>query len=202
MFEDEVARDFSPDEYEKSRSGSSVYQKRLILKPGIYKIDVAVRDIKSKRIGTITRRLEVPRYGEPKLQTSSILIASRIDPGILDRNSWSFVLGDLKIIPKTDDSFRSSEDLGLYLQIYNFALDSASSHPALKVEYAVARKGEEPDEWRDSTSMIRFAGSYCRLARMINLNRLQPGLYQLRVRIHDVISGQAVETAAEFKVRS
>ncbi len=202
IFEDEVVRDFSPDEYEKAKSGSSIYQKRLILKPGLYKIDVAVKDLQSKRVGSITRRLEVPRYGEPKLQTSSILIASKIEPEALDRSTDSFTLGDLKIIPRTDNSFRSSEELGLYLQIYNFSLNAASSQPALKVEYAVVQKGEEPDEWRDSTRMMRFAGSYCRLARMIDLSRLQPGIYQLRVRIHDAISGQAAETTAEFTVRS
>jgi GWxTD domain-containing protein len=201
IFEDEVARDISPDEFEKAKSGSSVYQKRLILKPGVYKIDVAVRDLQSKRIGTITRRLEVPGYDEPKLQTSSILIASKIESGTFDHTNTNFVLGDLKIIPKTDSSFRSSEELGLYLQIYNFALDSASSKPALKVEYAVARKGEEPDAWRDATSMMRFFGPYCRLARMINLSRLQPSIYQLRVRIHDAISRQDTETATEFTVR-
>jgi hypothetical protein len=36
---------------------------------------------------------------------------------------------------------------------------------------------------------------------MVNLSRLQPGVYQLRVRVHDAISGQAAETAAEFTVR-
>jgi GWxTD domain-containing protein len=201
MFEEEVMRDFSPDDFEKAKTRSSIYQKRLILKPGIYKIDIAVKDLQSRRIGTMQRRLEVPQFGAPKLQTSSILIASRFEPGILDRTTGNFILGDLKIIPKTDDSFRSSEELGLYLQIYNFALDPASSRPALKVEYSVARKSQEPEEWRDSTSIVRFAGSYCRLARMINLNRLQPGSYQLRVRIHDAISGQVAETAAEFTVR-
>jgi GWxTD domain-containing protein len=201
MFEEEVVRDFSPDDFEKAKSRSSIYQKHLILKPGIYKIDIAVKDLQSNRIGTLERRLEVPRFGEPKLQTSSILIASRIESGILDRTTTNFMLGDLKIIPKTDDSFRSSEELGLYVQIYNFALDAASSRPTLKVEYSVVRKGQEPDVWRDSTSMVRFAGSYCRVARMINLNRLQPGSYQLRVRIHDAISGQVAETAADFTVR-
>jgi len=201
MFEDEVMRDFSADDYEKAKLRSSIYQKRLILKPGIYKIDIAVKDLQSKRIGTLERRLEVPRFGEPKLQTSSILIASKIEPGTFDRTTVNFILGDLKVIPKMDDSFRSSEELGLYLQIYNFAVDAASSKPALKVEYAVARKGQEPDVWRDSTSMMRFAGSYCRLARMINLSRLDPGVYQLRVRIHDAISGQDAETATEFTVR-
>ena len=137
MFEEEVMRDFSPDDFEKAKSRSSIYQKHLILKPGIYKIDIAVKDLQSNRIGTLERRLEVPRFGEPKLQTSSILIASRIEAGVLDRTAANFMLGDLKIIPKTDDSFRTSEELGLYVQIYNFALDAASSRPTLKVEYSV-----------------------------------------------------------------
>jgi hypothetical protein len=49
--------------------------------------------------------------------------------------------------------------------------------------------------------MLRFAGSYCRLVGKINLSRLQPGFCQLRVRVHDSISGQVTQSAAEFKVR-
>jgi hypothetical protein len=201
VFEDEVVRDFAPEEFDDARSRHSIYQKRLILKPGLYKIDVAIKDLQTKRIGAIERRLEVPRFAEGKLQTSSLLLAASIEQGTAERAGSNFILGDLKVVPKADDSFRSSESLGLYLQIYNFAVDAESSRPSVKVEYGLARKGAEPEVWRDSTSMVRFAGPYCRLARMVNLSRLDPGRYELRVRVRDSISGQSAESKAAFSVR-
>jgi hypothetical protein len=49
--------------------------------------------------------------------------------------------------------------------------------------------------------MLRFAGSYCRLARMVNLSRLEAGSYELRVRVRDSLSGQVAESSAPFSIR-
>jgi GWxTD domain-containing protein len=202
VFEDEVAREFLPAEFEHAKSRYSVHQKRLILRPGLYKLEIALKDLESKRIGTLEQRLEVPRFNEGRLQLSSILLAANIEPGTPDRSNSQFMLGDLKVIPKTDNSFRNAENLGLYIQIYNFAVDPHSSRPTLKLEYAVAPRGREPETWRDSSSMIHYAGQYCRLARMVNLSRQAPGPYELRVRVRDIISGQSVEGAAPFAIQN
>jgi GWxTD domain-containing protein len=202
VFEDEVAREFLPGEFEQAKSRYSVHQKRLILRPGLYKLEIAVKDLESKRIGTLEQRLEVPRFTEGRLQLSSILLAANIEPGTPDRSNSQFMLGDLKVIPKTNNSFRNAESLGLYIQIYNFAVDPHSSRPTLKLEYAVAPRGREPETWRDSSSMIHYAGQYCRLARMVNLSRQAPGPYELRVRVRDIISGQSVEAAAPFAIQN
>ena len=91
VFEDEVVRDFAPEEFDDARSRHSIYQKRLILKPGLYKIDVAIKDLVTKRIGAIERRLEVPRFAEGKLQTSSLLLAASIEQGTAERAGSNFI---------------------------------------------------------------------------------------------------------------
>ena len=200
IFEDEVAREYIPAEFERSKSHSSIYQKRLILKPGLYKLEIAVKDIESKRIGMVERRLEVPAYGEGALRLSSLILAERIEAGSQDRSASSFMMGDLKVIPKTDDVFRKTGNLGLYVQAYNFAVDQQTLRPALRMEYGIAPKGEEPQIWRDVSSLVAFAGQYCRLARMVNLSQLQPGSYALHVRVKDSISAQTVAAQAPFTV--
>ncbi len=200
VFEDEVAREFSPGDFENAKTRFSIYQKRLILRPGLYKLEIAVKDVESNRIGSLEQRLEVPRFSKDRLQLSSILLAASIEHGTSDRSSSQFILGDLKIVPKTDDSFRNSDYLGLYLQIYNFAVDPQRARPALKIEYGIAPKGREPEDWRDCSSMVQYAGQYCRLARMVNLSRHAPGSYELRVRVRDTISGQSVEGSAPFVI--
>jgi len=202
VFEDEVTREFSEGEFEKGKTRSSVYQKRLILKPGLYKLEVAVRDPDSKHIGTLERRLEVPRYGEGQLKLSSIILADRIESGSRDPATSSFILGDLRVVPRTDDVFAASTNMGIYLQIYNFAVDQQSGRPGLQVEFAFAPKGTEPGPWRDTSSVVVFAGQYCRLARMISLSRLKPGDYLLHVRVRDNISGQTSTAIAPFRLAS
>jgi len=200
QFEDEVAREFPTSEWEKTKARSSIYQKRLILKPGVYKLELAVRDADSKRIGTLEKRLEVPRYGEGQLKLSSVILADRIESVFKELATSSFILGDLKVIPKTDDAFPSSANMGIYLQIYNFAVDQQSQRPGIQVEYGISAKGAEPDSWRDTSSLVQFAGNYCRLARMVNLSRLKAGDYEMRVRVRDTISGQSSTASAPFRI--
>jgi GWxTD domain-containing protein len=200
IFEEEVARDYLPEEFQNARTRSSIYQKRLILKPGLYKLEIAVKDVNSKRIGTIERRLEVPRFEEGRLTLSSLILADRIEAGTQDRSSSSFILGDLKVIPKTDDVFRKSGNLGLYVQVYNFAVDQQTQRPSLKMEYGIAPSGGEPEIWRDVSPLVQYAGQYCRLARMVNLSQLQPGVYALHIRVRDDVSGQTASAQAPFTV--
>ena len=200
VFEDEVGRDFTAETLPQAKQRFSAYQKRLILKPGLYKLDVGVKDVASNRIGIVERRIEVPNLGDGELKLSSLILADSIESGSQDRSASSFILGDLKVIPKTDEVFRSPGAVGVYVQIYNFALDQQTLKPALKFEYGIAPKGAQPETWRDISSAVQFAGQYCRLARMITLGRRQPGEYTLHVRVRDNISNKSAASAASFTV--
>jgi GWxTD domain-containing protein len=198
VFEEEVVRELSENELEKSRKSSSLYQKRLILRPGLYKLELVVKDAESKRIGTLEQRLEVPRFDSGQLQFSSLVLAERIEPGSRDLAGSSFLLGDLKVVPKMTEGFSVNQELGLYAQIYNFSLDAQTSRPALRLEYSIAPLGREPEVWRDATPQIQYASQYGRLARMISLRRLSAGAHTLRLRATDRITGQTVEARAAF----
>jgi hypothetical protein len=66
--------------------------------------------------------------------------------------------------------------------------------------YGIAQGAGEPKTWRDISSLIRYAGPYCRVARMINLSQLDPGVYTLQVRVRDGISAQSTAAQAMFTV--
>ncbi len=200
VFEEEVVREISPADYEKSRKRSSAYQKRLSLRPGLYKLELVIRDAESRQLGTLEQRLEVPRYDPLRLQFSSPILAERIEPGARESGGSGFLLGDLKVVPRATEGFSLTEELGLYLQIYNFALDAQTTRPALRLEYALASRDKEPQLWRDTSSQIQYAGAYGRLARMINLSRLSAGPHTLHLRATDRITGQTAAARAEFLV--
>ena len=200
LFEDDLAREYPASEFKPKLDRSSIYQKRLLLRPGLYKLEVGIKDAHSELIGTTEHRLAVPDFEKEELALSSLVMASRIEPADGYEGEKSFILGDLKVIPRTHDEFRNSDSLGVYFQIYNFGIDQQSLKPELKVEYSIARVGTVPDIWRDTTRSLLFAGQYCRLARLVNLSRLEPGHYRLGIRVRDTIKNQVVTSVAPFRV--
>ncbi len=198
VFEELIERQIDKDDYQRQLRTSSVFQKQLLVKPGIYKLSLVVKDVESGQLGTWEERLEVPETPESRLAISSLLLAEDIrgvDPG----KETLFQLGRLKVIPRISKSFGLDEDLGFYFQIYNFLSDQAAGKPDLQVEFSLTPEGAAP-RWRDCSKLVFPAGSYATVARMSSLAGLEPGAYKLVVRVKDKISGQTVESNARFSL--
>ncbi|MGB2625142.1 MAG: GWxTD domain-containing protein, partial [Candidatus Acidiferrum sp.] len=60
-FEDAVARDFPDSLYLQASKLSSIYQKALPLRPGLYRLDIVIKDVESGNVGVVNTRLAVPR---------------------------------------------------------------------------------------------------------------------------------------------
>ena len=50
-FEDAIQRDFPDSLLEPSLKGFSIYQKAVPLRPGLYKIDLVIKDVNSGNVG-------------------------------------------------------------------------------------------------------------------------------------------------------
>src|SRR5271155_4962916 len=68
-FEDPVSRDFPESLYQQSVKLQSIYQKAIPLRPGLYRLDIVVKDVKSGNVGVVNTRLQVPRFEDDKLET-------------------------------------------------------------------------------------------------------------------------------------
>src|SRR5205085_3608759 len=80
-FEDTIQTGrFAEDQLPVAQQQKSIYQKNVALPPGRYKIDVVARDITSGKTGILHHSFEVPRYQEKQLATSSIILASSVEP--------------------------------------------------------------------------------------------------------------------------
>src|ERR1700693_4038947 len=74
-FEDPVSRDFPESLFQRSLKQQSIYQKAVPLRPGLYRLDIVIKDVKSGNVGVINTRLQVPRFEDDKLETSSLIVA-------------------------------------------------------------------------------------------------------------------------------
>src|ERR1700722_17257329 len=70
-FEEAVSRDFPDSLFQQSLKLQSIYQKSVPLRPGLYRLDLVIKDVQSGNVGVINTRLAVPRYEDEKLEASS-----------------------------------------------------------------------------------------------------------------------------------
>ena len=78
-WEDVISVEFSDEFFDKGKNKRSEYQKIIGLPPGQrYKLDLVLKDTNSKAMGTQSVGLNVPKYDEVSLQSSSIILAQSI----------------------------------------------------------------------------------------------------------------------------
>jgi GWxTD domain-containing protein len=204
-FEDTVHRDVPAALLQQSLSTSSIYQKAVPLSPGLYRLDIVLKDVNSNNVGVVNTRLAVPRFEDEKLSASSLIIADQIQRvSAKDIGLGQFVLGDVKVRPKMDSAFLPSETMGVFLQVYNLKVDEKTHKADVSVQFRVLKDKEtEPLKKFDLTSdQIPEHGEEMTLQNVVTLGSFGPGKYKLEVAVTDNLAKQTITPASEFTVKA
>ncbi len=205
-FEDEVVSSYRRDQSFERQHGRSMYQKILTLPAGNrYRLDLVVRDLNSKKVGVLQKALIPPRPQEDQLYVSPFILSNfiRMLADVPDEQLM-FVLGDVWLRPDLNNRFTVGEDLGGYLQVYNFGIDQATFEPSFQIRYSLLQGGEKVFETVDDRgdSIHYFSGSRAVLVKVLRLGGLDPGQYRFRVEIRDRIKDRSVVVEEEFELVS
>lgn len=202
VFEEALTRDFSDSLFEFSVNQSSIYQKIVPLRPGLYRLDLVLKDVESGNIGVINISLRVPRYDSEKLDASNLFLADQIEPVPSSQLGYGqFVLGAYKVRPRPNHEFTKSEKLGVYLQIYNLKRGDVTHKTSVTVAYRVTRNGQEIWKAEDSAGQLRQTSEQATVQRVLPLASLAPGQYTIEVTATDAIAGQSLSRSATFTVK-
>jgi GWxTD domain-containing protein len=204
-FEDTVHRDVPSALLQQSLSTSSIYQKAVPLSPGLYRLDIVLKDVNSNNVGVVNTRLAVPRFEDDKLSASSLIIADQIQRvSAKDIGLGQFVLGDVKVRPKMDSAFLPSETMGVFLQVYNLKVDEKTHKADVSVQFRVLKDKEtEPLKKFDLTAdQIPEHGEEMTLQNVVTLGSFGPGKYKLEVAVTDNLAKQTITPASEFTVKA
>src|SRR5262249_290443 len=148
------------------------------------------------KTGVIKQGFAVPKYEEGKLSTSTLILASKIEPLNGRLPSGQFVLGSLKVIPNATGEFKPDQTLGVSMQVYNVAVDQATLRPSVDIEYVISQKGKElmriKEDGKNGLSSIN--SQQITLARLIPLKDFKPGFYDVQVSIKDNVQNQMITT--------
>jgi len=202
-FEDPVSKDFPDSLFQQSLKLQSIYQKAIPLRPGLYRLDLVIKDVQSGNIGVVNSRLQVPRYEDDKLEASSLILADQLERVPAKQiGAGQFVLGSSKVRPRLDADFTTADRLGIYMQVYNLKPDDKSHKSSATFEYTVKKGKDQIMQFKETSEEMKQTGDQVTLERLLPLATLSPGKYSLEVNATDTLSRQTISRTAEFTVKA
>lgn len=204
-FEDTVSIRTTAERMHQEVGRASVYNKSVPLAPGMYRLELVVKDLVGETMGTYRTALRVPEYDDEALAASSLIIADKIERvPIRSLGTGQFVIGSSKVRPRIDDSFKRNEKMGIYMQIYNLGQSEETSRPEGNVTYQIARL-DSPEElllnFTEDVNSIRGASSrQVVIEKLLPLQSLEPGEYRLNLLVQDDIKNESLTPTTTFKV--
>ncbi len=204
-FEDAVSRDFPDSLFQQSVKLSSIYQKAIPLRPGLYRLDLVIKDVQSGNVGVVNSRLVVPRYEDEKLEASSLILA---DGNKLEHvpskqiGTGQFVIGSTKVVPRLEGDFNTGEKLGIYLQLYNLKVDEKTHKASATVQYLVKKGDQDVMQFKETSEEMKQTGDQMTIERLLPLATLVPGKYTLHINATDQVANQTISRTADFTVKA
>jgi hypothetical protein len=182
----------------------SIYQKTIPLPPNTYRLNVVAKDITGGNINNYEMRLDVPRTDPDKLSTSTLVLADMIEKvPTKSIGAGQFVIGDSKVRPRVDETFRRDEKVGIYLKLYNFEGDEKSHKPEGEVHYELVKTGSNDKIFEFTEDLTKIPGasaSAVTIEKLLPLKDLAPGQYTIRIKVTDKNRNQVVTPSARFTV--
>ena len=204
-FEDAVSRDFPDTLFQQSLKLSSIYQKSVPLRPGLYRLDLVIKDVQSGNVGVVNSRLAVPHYDDDKLDASSLILADQIEHVPAKQiGTGQFVLGSSKVRPRLEGDFTNADKLGIYLQIYNLKPDEKTHKSNANFQFTVKQNNQPVQgmQFQVSSDDLKQSGDQVTIERLLPLATFTPGKYTLEVVATDKLSSQTVTRTADFSVKA
>ena len=177
--------------------------------PGSYDVYVALRDRPAAgtpaeapvRVVLIKQELVVPNYHTEELQTSSVLVADKIEqltaavtPEAMKERPY--VLGDSEVSPAADMKFKKTEELQLVFQIYGAKIGD-DKKPDVAVDYVFYTKDASGEKLFNRTPTQNLsaktlpenfdsaAGHQLMTGQGIPLASFPEGDYRLEIKVTD-----------------
>jgi hypothetical protein len=210
-FEDTVQVDVPAELLPRTAENASVYWKALPLRPGHYKLYIAVKDVNGDRKGVWSHSIIVPDFSDDKLATSTLIVADQMEPVPTKAiGTGSFVIGTTKVRPRVAPAdgkpalFKKDKDqkLNFWMQVYNLGVDEKTHKPSATFEYNITNMATNKSviQKTETTDTMGNVGEQVTLQKSIVAANLQPGTYKIEIRINDNVSKQTIDPSAVFSL--
>ncbi len=208
-FEDTVEVTEPSELLEKSLERKSLYWKALPVPPGLYRLDIAIKDVNNPdHKGIYGRSLNVPEFDDEKLGTSSLILADKMSTVSSEQiGSGQFIISNMFVRPRVPENptapvpFIRGQDLNFWVQFYNLGIDEATKSNSATVTYQIADSaGNVIFEKQLESKDLGAHSDQLTVDKSVPIAGLSPGKYKVTVKVDDAITKQEIAQSAPFVV--
>jgi len=209
-FEETVEVEEPSELLPKTLDNSQLYWKALPLRPGRYRVDIAIKDVNNPdHIGTWAQGITVPKYDDDRLAASSLILAKKMEKvASKEIGTGNFIIGNTKLLPTvettqaTPASFKQTQSLNFWMQVYNLGIDDTSKKNSAVIHYQIIDLATNKPIFQkdEDTKVLGATSDQLTLSKSVPLASVPPGKYQVKVSIDDSISKQQIAQTVPFNV--
>ena len=177
----------------------------------------APKNAPAPKMSAFKQTVTVPDFWNGDLNTSSVIIAQRIDPLAAPLTAQQqadrpYALGTMEITPVYDLKFKKASELSTFMLIYNPKTD-ATNKPDVTVEYNFYQKpAGQPEKFFNKTNPQSLngatlppqfdlaAGHQLQSGQAVPLASFPEGDYRLEIKVTDRLSSKTLTRDVNFSV--
>lgn len=210
-FEDTKQLDVPAELLQKTINNVAVSWKALPMRPGRYRLDIVIKDINGDKLGTFGQGIIVPDFSDDKLASSTLILADVVQ-AVPSREvgTGDFVIGTTKVRPRVSPAngkpalFKQlpNQNINFWMQVYNLSVDDKTKRPSATIEYQVVNTATNQSvvDITENTDQMKNVSDQVTLAKSLPLEKLGPGVYQVTIKVNDLLSKQTISPTAKFQV--
>ena len=178
--------------------------------------DKAPKNAPPPKVSLVKQTVTVPDLWNGELNTSSVIIAERIDPlpaplTPQQQGERPYALGTMEIVPALSTKFSKKNELSTFLLIYNAKIDAANK-PDVSVEYNFYAKAAGAEKFFNKTNPQNLnaqtlppqfdfaAGHQLQSGQAVPLASFPEGDYRLEIKVTDKIANKTLTRDVNFSV--
>lgn len=191
------------EQYQSIVSNNIFYRQDLILTPGDYTIDLIVRDRQTGKVSGRREQLVLPDLDAEFAATPLVLsrYVEAYDPKPTDSYDV-FVYRKTAIRPSAGRQFRTTDNLVMYLAVYNAANSTDTGKPMVRVTARLMKDGQPATKPFDYvlTETDNNPVPHLKFAEFIRLTKLAPGNYTVTIEAKDMVTRKLLKQEAAFAI--
>lgn len=210
---------------EPGQTGAMRVARSFTVAPGEYDVIVVAKEPTPEKpkkgepapkVSVIKKELNVPDLWNGELNTSTVIVAERIDPlpaalTPQQQGERPYALGLMEIVPALGSKFAKKAELSTFLLIYNAKTDTANK-PDVSVEYNFYAKQAEGEKFFNKTNPQNLnaqtlpaqfdfaAGHQLQSGQAVPLASFPEGDYRLEIKVTDKIANKTLTRDINFTV--
>lgn len=185
------------------------FARTLDLKPGKYKATFGLAQ-DGKPLSMVSTDLGLTPLDKSAESVSQLILSNNLYPlPAAQKPTDPYSFGGLKVVPKSDRTFHTADEIFYFIEVRNPGLDPAANAPKLQTKISLSGKNaegkpvkmENPLTEAEATPLNGVPGHFF-VGSSIPANVLKPGDYTLKIRLLDTVSKQSYDVEQPFKIVS